>query len=106
MRVQLYQAIVQNPKAFLIDFENTHQSDMFFELCEFLKDENIKVTKLEIKFHDKKVKITYINNGVQLFLEAPKDAYIMSLNKGTLMFSLKANAYSELGLIDDPGEVR
>lgn len=106
MIVQLYQATVQNPEAFLIDFEHNTLSDIFFELSDFLKDENIKAIKIEVDDIHNRVSIMYINNSEKIHLDAPNNAYIMSLNHGTLTYCLKEDIFKVHGLIDDPSKVR
>lgn len=106
MIVQLYQATAQNPEAFLIDFEHNTLSDIFFELSDFLKDENIKAIKIEVDDFHNRVSITYLSNFEKFYLDAPNDAYIMSLNQGKLTYCLKHEIFKVHGLTDDPGEVQ
>lgn len=101
MIVQLYQATVQNPEAFLIDFKNYSQSDIFFRLSEFLSSHGVDAIELCVNWHDKSVKITYIKDERRESIEAGSDCYVLSLIPGTLTFCKKSHLRQEFGLVDN-----
>lgn len=104
MIIQLYQVKIENPEAYLLDFNCNDQTSILVDLVQFLKDQSIDVIGVNVNWHDKNVSITYIFEQRRKEIVVNNGNYIFKFAEKSITQSSKKDLFSSFGLTDDFSE--